>query len=427
LKDKEYKDLIFPKNFLWGSATSAHQVEGNNTKNHWWEWEQEGGHIADGSVSGLACDHYNKYKDDIQLLKDLGQQCYRFSIEWSRIEPENGKFDAKEIEHYRDVLSTLVDNEIVPMVTLHHFTNPIWLQKMGAWENPVIIDLFERYTVHIAEELGDLIPFWNTINEPMIVALVGYLIGVHPPNKRDMPTYAKVSVNLLKSHAKSYHAIHRMAKGANRPQVGIVKNLIAFEPFDPSSLKNVQEAKSRDTIFNWWFLEGLTTGKISSPLGNNEEYSSLKNATDFIGVNYYTRFLIKGGEQIPGPRVKNDMGWEVYPEGLYNLLQQIKKYSKPIYITENGICTIQDERRCKFLLQHLLAVHRAIQAGVDVRGYLHWSLMDNFEWAEGFAKRFGLVEINYETLTRSPRPSAHVYKEIIQKNKITKEMQKKYR
>ncbi|NVM28453.1 MAG: glycoside hydrolase family 1 protein [Candidatus Helarchaeota archaeon] len=428
MSNKKYEELIFPQGFLWGSATSSHQVEGNNKNNHWWAWEQEGGHIADGTVSGVACDQYNRYRDDILLMKELGQQCYRFSIEWSRIEPDNGKFDVKEVEHYRDVLSTLIDNDITPMVTLHHFTNPIWLQKMGSWENPEIIDLFERYTTHVAEQLGDLIPFWNTINEPMIVALIGYLIGIHPPHKRDLLTFAKVAINLLKSHGKSYHAIHKTVKGGKRPSVGIVKSLIAFESMDPNSKRDKLEAERMNQRFNWWFLNGISTGINGEPFGKNEEISFLKDSSDFIGVNYYTRNLIKDGtlNRTPGPLEKNDMGWEIYPEGLYNLLIKLKKYNKPVYITENGICTTQDERRSKFLLKHLEAIYRAIQQGIDIRGYLHWSFMDNFEWAEGFDKRFGLIEINYETLERKPRPSAHLYREIIQKNKITEEMQEKY-
>ncbi|NVM55804.1 MAG: glycoside hydrolase family 1 protein [Candidatus Helarchaeota archaeon] len=424
----QYEDLIFPKEFLWGSATSAHQVEGNNNKNHWWLWEQKGGNIADGSVSGVACDQYNRYKEDIQLMKELSHNAYRFSIEWSRIEPEKGKFDAQEVEHYRDVLNTLIDNGITPMVTLHHFTNPIWLQKMGAWENPEVVDLFERYTVHVAEALGDLVPFWNTINEPMIVALIGYLVGVHPPNKKDMAAFAKVAVNLLKSHGKGYHAIHRTVKGGKHPQVGIVKTLIAFEPFDPNSDADKQKANSRHQLFNLWFLNGITTGVIGVPLSNNEEIPYLKGSSDFFGVNYYTRELLKGDTsgRISGSKEKNDMGWEIYPEGLYNLLIAVKKYNKPIYITENGICTTEDERRSKFLVQHLISVHQALQQGVDIRGYLHWSLMDNFEWNEGFAKRFGLVELNYETQERKPRPSAYLYQDIITGNKITKKMQEKY-
>lgn len=420
--------LKFPDGFLWGSATSAHQVEGNNRNNHWWAWEQEGGHILDGSVSGLACDHYAKYKEDIQLLKELGHQCYRFSLEWSRIEPARGKFDAREIEHYRDVLETLIDNQITPMVTLHHFTNPLWLQKMGGWENPEIIALFENYTIRIADELGDLIQFWNTINEPMVVALLGYLLGLHPPNKQDRAIYLKVAVNLLKSHAKSYHAIHRTIKGSRRPQVGIVKNLTAYEPFDPKSPLDITASAKYDEEFNWWFLNGISNGIVAPPFGNEEVLPYLKKTRDFIGINYYNRFLIKEGDPnpIPGPGEKNDMGWEIYPEGFYNLLIAVKKYQVPIYITENGISTTQDERRCRFLLQHLEAIHRAINQSVDVRGYLHWALMDNFEWQHGFKMRFGLVEVDYATLERKPRPSAYLFREINQANMITTQLQEKY-
>ncbi|MHA1276851.1 MAG: glycoside hydrolase family 1 protein [Candidatus Helarchaeota archaeon] len=423
-----FEEIKFPDKFLWGVATSAHQVEGNNTNNHWWAWEQEGGHIADGSVSGIACDHYNHYRDDIQLMNDLNIQCYRFSLEWSRIEPEMGRFAKKEIEHYRDVLATLIDNNITPMVTLHHFTNPIWLQKIESWENPEVITLFERYTRYVAEELGDLIPFWNTLNEPMIVALIGYMIGIHPPNKKNMQAFRSVALNLLKSHAKAYQAIHQTIKGGNTPQVGIVKNLIAFEPSNPHSKLDIQKTISRHKVFNWWFLDAIATGNIGMPFGQGEEYPGLKGSSEFIGVNYYTRELInaENNEVMRGALEKNDMGWEIYPTGLYNLLINVKKYNVPLYITENGICTTNDERRCKFLIQHLRAVHRALEEGVDVRAYLHWSFMDNFEWAEGFEKRFGLVEIDYTNLARKPRPSAYLYREIIENNAITKRMQQLY-
>jgi beta-glucosidase len=420
-----FKELKFPKTFLWGAATSAHQVEGNNKNNHWWIWEQEGGHIADGSVSGIACDHYNRYKDDIALMKELELQCYRFSIEWSRIEPVNGKFSGKAIEHYRDVLGTLRDAGITPMVTLHHFTNPIWLQKQGSWENPEVINLFARYATHVAEQLGDLILFWNTINEPMIVALIGYMIGIHPPNKRNMRAFGMVALNMLKSHAAAYQAIHHSSKNS---EVGIVKNLIAFEPHNPQSKDDVEKSNARHAMFNWWFLDAIATGKIGPPFGQDEDYTGLKGSSDFIGMNYYTRELIdpKIDGPVRGTLEKNDMGWEIYPEGLYNSLIAVKKYNTPIYITENGICTTQDHRRCKFLLQHLQAVHRALKEGVDVRAYLHWSFMDNFEWAEGFEKRFGLVAIDYTNLVRTPRPSAYLYSKIIEKNIVTTAMQQEH-
>jgi beta-glucosidase len=432
----KYKDLEFPGDFIWGSATSSHQVEGNNKNNNWWVWEQKSGNTIDGSISGKACDQYNQYKEDIQLIKKLGHQCYRFSLEWSRIEPEKGKFDSKEIRHYRDLINELIDNNIIPMVTLHHFTTPIWLQNIGAWENSEIIDLFERYTIYIAEELGDLIPFWNTINEPMIVALLGYLIGIHPPNKRDRLIFYKVALNLLKSHAKAYHAIHRTVKSVSipfvkfsRPQVGIVKNLIAYEPVDFKSESDKKETIYRSQTSNWWFLDAIDTGVIGLPFGNNEYLEYLKNSSDFIGFNYYTRGLTSksaSNEEISGPLEKTDMGWEIYPEGLYYLLMKLNKYKKPIIITENGIATTHDERRCKYILQHLREIHRGIQQGLDIRGYLYWTTLDNFEWVEGFTKRFGLIEVNFDTMERKPRPSAYLFQKIIQQNKITIQMQEKY-
>ena len=436
MNEEIYEDLEFPSDFIWGSATSSHQVEGNNKNNNWWVWEQEGGNIIDGSTSGRACDQYNRYKEDIRLMKKLGHQCYRFSFEWSRIEPERGKFDIKEINHYRDLLNELINNEIVPMVTLHHFTNPIWLQNIGAWENSEIIELFERYVVYIANELGELIPFWDTINEPMILALLGYLFGIHPPNKRDRSSFSKVSLNLLKSHGRAYHAIHRTVKSVsipfvkfNKPQVGMTKNLIAYEPVDPNSEADKKETIYRAQISNWWFLDAINTGIIGLPFGNNEYLEYIRNSTDFIGLNYYMRGLASKSataEEIAGSLEKSDMGWEIYPEGIYYLLMELEKYKKPIIVTENGIATTQDERRCKYILQHLREIHRAIKQGVDIRGYLHWSTIDNFEFVEGFTKRFGLIEINFDTMERTPRPSAYLFQEIIKKNRVTKEMQEKY-
>jgi beta-glucosidase len=432
----KYEDLEFPRDFMWGSATSSHQVEGNNKNNNWWIWEQESGNILDGSISGKACDQYNKYKEDIRLMKKLGHQCYRFSLEWSRIEPERDKFDTKEINHYRDILNELIDNEIIPVVTLHHFTNPIWLQNMGAWENSEIINLFERYVTHVADELGELIPYWDTINEPMIFALLSYLFGIYPPNKRDRLIFSKVAFNLLKSHGRAYHAIHRSVKSVSipfvkidRPQVGIAKNLIAYEPVDPHSEADKKETIYRAYTSNWWFLDAINTGIIGLPFGDNEYIDYLKNSLDYIAINYYMRGPTSKSvtaEEKSGSLEKTDMGWEIYPRGLYYLLMELEKYKKPIIITENGIATTQDEQRCKYLLQHLREVHRAIQQGSDIRGYLHWSTIDNFEFAEGFTKRFGLIEVNFDTLERKPRPSAYLYQEIIQKNKITTQMQEKY-
>ncbi len=440
MSKKEYKEIVFPEGFLWGAATSAHQVEGNNTNNHWWAWEQEGGHIHDGSVSGRACDHYNLYETDFELARELGHTVHRFSIEWSRIEPREGKWNEKEIEHYRKVIQALLDRDIIPMVTLHHFTNPIWLQEKGGWLNPQSVELFERYTRVVVETMGDLIPFYNTINEPMMVAVLGYLLGMHPPCHTDFDEFFTVGKHLLMAHGKCYHAIHETVKDKGfsiKPQVGIVKQIPYFAPLNPDSDADVEQAKLMDDTVNRWYLEGIHTGILAPPFGEGEELDYLKGSWDFIGVNWYTRILATPLPEAPEEASQTlsiapegaettDMGWEVYPEGFYHSLMSVKKYKKPVYVTENGIATLDDTQRCRYILRHLYQLHRAIKDGLDVRGYMYWSLIDNFEWAEGFAKRFGLIEVNYDTMERTPRPSAYLYRDLIKSNRITVQQFEKY-
>ncbi|MGQ9722689.1 MAG: glycoside hydrolase family 1 protein [Candidatus Jordarchaeum sp.] len=435
-KEEAYQDIEFPKGFLWGAATSAHQVEGNNTNNQWWAWEQEGGHINDGSISGRACDHYNLYEKDFDLIKQLGHNTHRFSIEWSRIEPKEGKWSKKEIDHYRQVIQALNDRDITPMVTLHHFTDPIWLAEKGGWLNPKVVELFERYTRKVVESLGDLIPFYNTINEPVWVAYASYGLGVHPPCHNDMNEFYTAGKHFLMAHGKCYRAIHETVKDMGfkiKPQVGIVKQMMYYDPVDPNVKEDVEEAERMDELTNRWFLEGIHTGIIRKPFGKGEELEYLKDSWDIIGVNYYTRSQIS--PRLNDPKVlelmlsrrgeSTDM-YEVYPEGFYKQLMSVKKYGKPVYVTENGIATKDDKQRCRYILIHLREVHKAIRDGLDLRGFMYWSLMDNFEWSLGYSMRFGLIEIDYETLERKPRPSAYLYRDIIKSNKITAQQFEKY-
>ena len=440
MSKKEYKEIVFPEGFLWGAATSAHQVEGNNTNNHWWAWEQEGGHIHDGSVSGRACDHYNLYETDFDLARELGHNVHRFSIEWSRIEPREGEWSEREIEHYRKVIEALKERDIIPMVTLHHFTNPLWFEEKGGWLNPQSVELFERYTRAVVEHLGDLIPFYNTINEPVWVAYASYGLGVHPPCHTDMNEFYTAAKHFLMAHGKCYHAIHETVKDKGfsiKPQVGIVKQIPYFAPLNPDSDADVEQAKLMDDTVNRWYLEGIHTGILAPPFGKGEELDYLKGSWDFIGVNWYTRILATPMPEAPEEASQTlsiapegaettDMGWEVYPEGFYHSLMSVKKYKKPVYVTENGIATLDDTQRCRYILRHLYQLHRAIKDGLDVRGYMYWSLIDNFEWAEGFAKRFGLIEVNYDTMERTPRPSAYLYRDIIKSNRITVQQFEKY-
>ncbi|MDI7246241.1 MAG: glycoside hydrolase family 1 protein [Bacillota bacterium] len=415
---------LFPEGFLWGAATSSHQVEGNNVNNDWWDWEQLPGKVAHGDKSGDACDHYNGYRQDFAMARDLGHNAHRLSLEWSRIEPAEGRFDRGAVEHYRDVLGTLKSFGMATMVTLHHFTNPRWLTAKGGWARPEVAGLFERYSRHVAEQLGDLVDFWVTINEPMVYATHGFLLGLWPPEKKSIVLAFRVAKNLAKAHGRAYHAIHEvLGVRGRRPMVGIAKNMMLFDPKNPASRLDRMVAQKLDRIFNRSFLDALANGVMAFPVVSRETDPRLDGTQDFIGVNYYSRSLAAFSLRKPQmlfmdlsvkeDAEKNSLGWEVYPEGLYRILMSVKGYRLPVYITENGIATTDDRQRERFIVAHLREVARAIADGVDVRGYLHWSLIDNFEWKEGFAPRFGLVGVDYKTQARNIRPSARLYSDII--------------
>lgn len=402
------KILKFPEGFLWGSATSAYQVEGG-IENDWWVW----GHrnrknpvaVLTKKISipkaGRACDHYNRYEEDFDLLKSLNQNTYRFSIEWSRIEPEEGKFNLKELEHYKEMIRALRVRNIVPFVTLHHYTNPIWFSKKGSWLNKKSPDYFQRYVEFIIKNIKD-VDFWITLNEPDLYA------SWYPPLQRaysgsKWPNFIdtlKTVRNLVIANKKAYHVLHEF--GSKNTQVGLAHNNFYFNGH-PKIVVN----------FARWLWNDLFIIKL------------VKNYQDFIGLNYYFPVRIKIGFTNPkswfnqnDKKNVSDMGWEICPEGIYHVLKGLAKYKKPIYITENGLADAKDEKRAKFIKDHLYWVHKAIEDGLDVRGYLHWSLMDNFEWDKGFWPRFGLVNIDYKNLERKIRPSAFYYAEICSKNQL---------
>ncbi|MFH1739286.1 MAG: glycoside hydrolase family 1 protein [bacterium] len=424
------KIIEFPKDFLWGGATASHQVEGNNRNNDWWEWEHRGGKIADGTTSEAACDQYNRYEEDFDLAKELGHNAHRFSLEWSRIEPEEGMFSSIEIAHYRKVLEALRERDIEPMVTLHHFTNPLWLSRIGGWENPKVVEYFTRYTKVVASELGDLVRLWNTINEPNVYAHLSYVDGEWPPGSHSLRSASLVLTNMLRAHALAYHILHETAASQDC-SVGIAKHIRIFDPLRPKHLADRALARLCDFIINWWFLDAIETGRLAWPIGIGQKVQLLSATQDFIGLNYYSRDMIKFNitkpqmlfmENLTRPNCyKNDLGWELYPEGLYRALMRLRRYGKPIYITENGIAAKDDTLRCAYIRDHLAEVHRAIADGADIRGYLHWSLLDNFEWAEGLDPRFGLIEVDYETQKRTPRPSSYIFKKIAESNTLDPE------
>lgn len=433
----ERTKLAFPKGFLWGSAASSHQTEGGN-HNDWSEWEKIPGKIADGTNSSISCDHYHRYEEDFDLAKKYGHQVHRFSVEWSRIEPNEGVWNDREVKHYQDVAKALIDRGIKPMVTLHHFTNPIWFAKKGSWLSPDSPQLFAPYCRKVAEALSDFDIIWNTINEPMVAVAAGYIYGEFPPGVRDFTKGMTAAKHLLMAHGQAASQIREVyeEKGLKQPQIGPVANVSYFMPANPSKKEDVDLAAYLDGLYNHTWIQGVVTGTIPEPAGDGSAYPALKNSADFIGLNYYSRNLVSSdldflaGETPPkDPSLERceALDWEVYPEGYYEILKSFwNRYKKPIFLTENGIGTQNDPLRCRYIIKHLQQVHRIIKEGADIRGYLVWSLTDNFEWNYGYSSHFGLIGMDYKTLERKPRESAEMFRQIITANGIPKALQTKY-
>ncbi len=413
----------FPDHFLWGTATAAHQVEGGNFNNDWWAWEQAG-HIVDGGSSRIACDWWQRAEEDFDRAAALGQNAHRLSVEWSRIEPAHGRWDDAAMARYRQMLIALRERGITPMVTLHHFTTPLWLTREGGWERPSVVKHFRRFTEKVVGELGDLARLWVTINEPMVYVFQGYFEGRWPPGKKNPVAGVRVARHLVMAHAAAYRTIHRLQPEA---QVGIAKHIRVFDPLTPSPLDRAV-ARLQDFVFNRMFLEALTDGVFRLP--PRRRIPDAIDSQDFIGLNYYARdrvafdlwspaTLFGRLTTTPGTET-GPPGWgEMYAEGIYRLLKRLSRRHKPIYITECGVPDTAEMDRPRFITSHLRAVHRAIQEGVPVRGFFHWTLVDNFEWAEGWSMRFGLIALDEATQERRPKPAAQLYADICKVNGLS--------
>ncbi len=422
--------LKVPSGFLWGSATSAYQAEGNCFNSNWFLFESEKDEngkprIKDGQKAGIAADHWNRYKEDIQLMKSLGLNAYRFSIEWSKLEPEEGKFDEAVLDHYEKVIDELRENKIEPMITLHHFTNPIWFEKQGAFTKDNSPKIFARYVAKVFKRLGKKVNYWITINEPTVYAFNGYFFGEFPPAEKNMDKAALVFRNILIAHSEAYLAIKQINLNA---KVGIATAIYAFDPNSWWNIADVIGAYYANRNMNEVVLDYITNGRFDFyfPTISKLEYQSdVINSFDFVGVNYYTRFVIRFNpfNDKSYQEVKNtfaeyvtDMSWEIYPEGLYKALKLVSTFTnKPIFITENGIADDGDTKRPSFIKNHLLVMNKAIADGMNVNGYFYWTLMDNFEWAQGFSKRFGLYKVDFNTQERTLREGSKVYPEMIKK------------
>jgi beta-glucosidase len=420
--------LRFGKDFLWGASTSAYQVEGNCTNCNWSQFETSldpHGHprIAHGQKCGLASDHWNRYKEDIQLLKELHLNAFRFSVEWSKVEPEEGVFVDSVLDHYERVVDELRANGIEPLITLHHFTNPIWFDRKGGFERDDAPAIIARFATRVAERLGSKVRFWSTINEPNVYAVEGYVRATFPPAKHDPAQAIVVFGNLLRAHTACYQAIKKIRPEA---QVGLLANIFLFDPPERWNLLDVMLAHYLNTALSVSVIDYLTTGVFDFSLpGMGREHfdTGVPEAFDFVGLNYYSRLLYRFDPFTEERMVAvqhlrreelTDKGWEIYPEGLYRALRMISsRTTKPIYITENGIADDSDLRRAGFIEDHLLVTNRAIHDGMNVRGYFYWSLLDNFEWADGFDVRFGLYAVDYATQKRTLRQGSVKYRDII--------------
>lgn len=401
----EHITLAFPKGFLWGAATSAFQVEGNVSHSEWWEWEQTA--QPPERRSGLAANQYKLYEEDFDLAKSLGHNTHRLSLEWSRIEPKEGEFDTAAIKHYQKVLKALKDRGMTVMLTLHHYSNPAWFAKKGGWASFKSPFYFERFVKRVVPEIKDYVDLWITINEPGPYVYSAYWTRDFPPQKRSKWLFLKAFWNMARAHKRAYSAIHQFLPVA---QVGIANGMTSY-----------------DAVHRHSFLESLATIVYDKITNHLFYYLSGIKTHDFLGLNYYFNFRISfnGEARLPSlvditssKKDVSDLGWEIYPEGIFNVILDFSDYHKPIYITENGIASTNDDRRVRFLISYLKEIYHAITYGADVKGYFYWSLIDNMELHRGFDPRFGLIEVDFETQKRTPRLSSRVYKEIIEHNGI---------
>jgi beta-glucosidase len=372
----------FPKNFYWGSATSSHQIEGNNW-NDWTRWELSEKRVSELKKKGLnprdfysgkAADSYNLYSLDFAFAKRFGHNSVRISIEWSRIEPEEGWFNQKEIDHYISVIDSALSNGLEPFVTLWHFTNPIWFADKGGWTNSKSVEYFNRYAQKVVSALKGRVKFYMTLNEPIVSMNQSYLTATWPPNKRNPVLWYLGVKNMIAAHNVASQSMKLIDPTL---QISIAQHMVWSKVFKDTWF-NRQQKKFVDYFMNDYFINGV-----------------LENI-DYLGINYYFWNPIGIDKSEREIITKNDLGWDLVPEGLYQLVKNSMKFNKPMYITEHGLADADNTRRPLYIKESLDLLKKTINEGADVRGYLHWSLIDNFEWAEGFAPRFGLVEIAYD-------------------------------
>ncbi len=423
----------FPPGFLWGTATSAHQVEGNNTNNDWFAWENTPGHIRQGHKSGLACDWWSgRWKDDLDRAADAGQNAHRFSVEWSRIQPAPDRWDEDAIDHYRQMARGMLDRGLTPMVTLHHVTSPLWLAEQGGWENDETPQKFAVFVRRVVDALKEYVSLWVTVNEPNIYAAFAYVLGISPPGKTDLGVAFHVLYNLLRGHIQAYRVIHEIQ---NTARASIAYNYRPFYPAHGWSPADRAMAGIANLAYNTAFPDALRTGRLDI-LTKRVRIPEALNTLDYFGLNYYSPENIGLGLGKGTPLLNRGLpqGIETGDDGLtanlpsefFRTLRWANRFNLPILITENGIEDASDLVRPKYLVQHIHQLWRAINFNWPVRGYFFWSQVDNFEWERGWTQRWGLWGLDPATQVRTRRTSALVYGEICRTNSVSSALVEKY-
>ncbi|MFS1514449.1 GH1 family beta-glucosidase [Chengkuizengella sp. SCS-71B] len=440
--------LQFPNDFKWGTATAAYQIEGAYDKDGrgmsiWDTFSRIPGKVFEGDNGDVACDSYHRYEEDIQLMKQLGIKVYRFSVSWPRIFPNGtGEVNQKGLEYYHNFVDKLLENGIEPYCTLYHWDLPQALQDQGGWENRETIDAFVNYAELMFKEFSGKINNWMTLNELWCISFLSNYLGMHAPGKQDLQVAVDIAHHLLMAHGKSVSKFRELGlKG----QIGYAPNVEWRTPYS-NKQEDVEAANRARGWFVEWFMDPVFKGvypqfmvdwyeqkgvKLNIQPGDME---AINQPIDFLGINYYTGSATKyvegsgllDNEHVDIGHDHTDIGWDIYPEGLYHVLTFItERYGQvPIYITENGACyndepkngIVNDDRRITFLKKHILQLHRCIESGVNLKGYMCWSMMDNFEWAYGYSMRFGLVHVNYRTLERTPKESYYWYQKLAKNN-----------
>lgn len=413
--------FALPTDFLLGTATAATQIEGGDTTSNWYHWAQAGG-TKDGAGPETACDHWTRWKNDLSLITELNSHTYRLGLDWARMEPIRGTFDRDAFAHYREEIQALRAAGVEPLVTLYHFGHPMWFEQAGGWTRRAAVTDWLRFVSRVLQEMGDLVTDWITINEPNVYLIFAHVFAEWPPGEQRLSQFFRGARNMVAAHRAAYALIHDHARrSAVDARVGVAHHLRIFDPVRPLM---------RDRLacrFTGYLSQDFFLGKMTGRRGQ---------WADFIGVNYYTRDMVRfspdpasgfGHRSVAAGAPVNDLGWEIYPHGLYRVVRDVyERFGLPVFVTENGTCDRHDSFRSQYIYDHLYQISLLVGEGVPVQRYYHWSLMDNFEWAEGNEPRFGLYAVDYETQARSARESARFFSEIARRRAVSVDLIERY-